>query len=192
MLHIASTAWKVSKYGVFSGYNIISLSCHEQVSLSKFLVLIQSECGKIRTRINSVFGYFSRNVVFAPGKQLTDTLIIFNFLLIFHLLISFTMEWPIIRAFFFSCLQPMLFIWSWVAAFISDCNRLSPELLLKLSFIFSNGAFIIHYLSQNQCPYLFYYFYRYSFNLILIFFVGLMKELLSWDSIFSFCCFELF
>ena len=105
-------------------------------------------------------------LVFAPGKQLTDTLVNLNFLLIMHLLMPFPMESPIIRAFLFSCLRSLLFIWSWVAAFTSDCNRLSPELLLKLSSIFSNGAYLLR--SQNQCHYLFYYFYRYSFYLILI------------------------
>ena len=82
-------------------------------------------------------------LVFAPGKQLTDTLVNLNFLLIIHLLIPFPMESPIIRAFLFSCLRPLLFIWSWVAAFTSDCNRLSPELLLKLSSIFSNSAYLL-------------------------------------------------
>ena len=47
------TAWKVSKYWVFSGPYFLAYG----VSLR-----IQSECGKIRTRKNSVFGHFSRSV----------------------------------------------------------------------------------------------------------------------------------
>ena len=50
------------------------------------------------------------SLVLAPGKQFTDTLVNFSFLLIFHFLIPFTMELPIIRAFFLSCLRSMLFI----------------------------------------------------------------------------------
>ena len=57
----------------------------------------------------SAFGFFFIggfvqcfiSLVFAPGKQLTDILLVnFNFLLIFHLLIPFTMESPIVRALF--------------------------------------------------------------------------------------------
>ena len=96
----------------------------------------------------------------SPGKQLTDiTLVNFNFLLIFHLLIPFTIESPIIRAFFFSCLRPLLF--DLEGRHISNCNSLSPELLLKLSSIFSKVH--IYYVSQNQCHCLFCYFYQFLF-----------------------------
>ena len=56
---IPYTAWKVSKYGVFSGpyFPIFRLNT-ERCGLS---LRIQSECGKIRTRKNSVFGHFSRS-----------------------------------------------------------------------------------------------------------------------------------
>ena len=50
---------KVSKYGVFSGPYFPAFGLNTEryfVSL-----LIQSECGKIRTRNNSVFGHFSSN-----------------------------------------------------------------------------------------------------------------------------------
>ena len=47
ILNINTTVWKVSKCGVISG----------KVSLR-----IHSECGKIRTRNNSVFGHFARSV----------------------------------------------------------------------------------------------------------------------------------
>ena len=42
-----------------------------------FLVRIQSECGKIRTRKNSVFGHFSRSeeVVYSP--RFSEHLVIF-------------------------------------------------------------------------------------------------------------------
>ena len=53
------TAWKVSKYGDFSGPYFPALGLNTEryfVSLH-----IQSECGKVRTRKNSVFGYISRS-----------------------------------------------------------------------------------------------------------------------------------
>ena len=54
-----STAWKVSKYGVFSGpyFPVFGLN-KERYSVS---LRIQSECGKIRTRRNSVFRHFLRS-----------------------------------------------------------------------------------------------------------------------------------
>ena len=54
------TAWKVSKYGVFSGlyFSAFGLNTGRYgVSLR-----IQAECGKIRARKNSVFGHFSGRV----------------------------------------------------------------------------------------------------------------------------------
>ena len=45
------TAWKVSEYGVFSGPYFPTFVLRYSM---------QSECGKIRTRKNSVFGHFSR------------------------------------------------------------------------------------------------------------------------------------
>ena len=57
-----STAWKVSKYGVFSDpyFPAFGLST-ERYSL---FLRIQSEYGKIRTTKNSVFGHFSHSAVF--------------------------------------------------------------------------------------------------------------------------------
>ena len=53
------TAWKVSKYGVFSGPYFPAFGLNtERYSIS---LRIQSKCGKIRTRKNSVFGHFSRS-----------------------------------------------------------------------------------------------------------------------------------
>ena len=55
----SDTAWKVSKNGVFSGPYFPSFGLKtERYEVS---LRIQSECGKIRTRKNSVFGYFSQN-----------------------------------------------------------------------------------------------------------------------------------
>ena len=56
---ILGTAWKVFKYGVFSSlyFPVFGLNM-ERYSVS---LRIQSECGKIRTRKNSVFGQFSRS-----------------------------------------------------------------------------------------------------------------------------------
>ena len=54
------TVWNVSKYGVFSGLYLPAFTLNTEkweVSLR-----IQSECGKIRTRKNFVFGHFSRSV----------------------------------------------------------------------------------------------------------------------------------
>ena len=56
--HVLNTAWKVSKYGVFSGPYFPAFGLNtERYGLS---LRIQSECGKIRTRKNSVVGHFSR------------------------------------------------------------------------------------------------------------------------------------
>ena len=55
-----TTAGKVSKYGVFSRPYIPVFGLNTEryaVSLG-----IQCECGKIRTRENSVLGHFSRSV----------------------------------------------------------------------------------------------------------------------------------
>ena len=53
------SAWNVSKYWVFSGpyYPAFGLNT-ERYGVS---LRIQSECGIIRSRKNSIFGYFSRS-----------------------------------------------------------------------------------------------------------------------------------
>ena len=52
--------WKVSKYGVFSGLYFPAFGLNtERYGVS---LRIQSECGKIQTRKNSVLGHFSRSV----------------------------------------------------------------------------------------------------------------------------------
>ena len=55
------TAWKVSKYGVFSGpyFPVFGLNTEYSVNLH-----VQSEYRNIWTRKNSVFGHFSRSVTF--------------------------------------------------------------------------------------------------------------------------------
>ena len=53
------TAWKVSRYGVFSGPYFLAFGLNtERYGVS---LRIQSECGKIRARKNSVFRHFSRS-----------------------------------------------------------------------------------------------------------------------------------
>ena len=54
------TAWKVSKYGVFSGPYFPVLELNTEIYAVN--LRIQPEYGKIRTRKNSVFGHFSRSV----------------------------------------------------------------------------------------------------------------------------------
>ena len=59
LFKIHFTAWKVSKYGVFSDPYFPAFGLNTEsygVSLG-----IQSECGKIRIRKNSVFGPFSHS-----------------------------------------------------------------------------------------------------------------------------------
>ena len=58
---VHDTAWKVSKYAVFSGPHFPAFALNtERYSVS---LRIQSECGKIRTRKNSVFRHFSHSVI---------------------------------------------------------------------------------------------------------------------------------
>ena len=54
------TAWKVSKYGVFSGPYLPVFALNTEIY--RVNLRIQSEYKKIRTRNNSVFGHFSRSV----------------------------------------------------------------------------------------------------------------------------------
>ena len=54
------TAWKVSKYGVFSDPYCPVFGVN---------LCIRSECRKTRTRKNSVFGHFSRSGHFFPYKH---------------------------------------------------------------------------------------------------------------------------
>ena len=59
MIMMLITAWKVSKDGVFSGSYFPTFELNtERYSVT---LRIQSECGKTRTRKNSVFAHFSRS-----------------------------------------------------------------------------------------------------------------------------------
>ena len=68
---LAYTAWKASKYGVFSGPYFSAFGLNTEIYFVNFRILsecgvnlrIQSEWVKIRTRKNSVFGNFSRSVI---------------------------------------------------------------------------------------------------------------------------------
>ena len=59
---IDCTAWKVSKYGIFSGpcFPVFGLN----TEIYSVYLHIQSKYRRIQTRENSVFGHFSRNADF--------------------------------------------------------------------------------------------------------------------------------
>ena len=54
---LETTAWKVSKYGVFSGPYFPVLGLNKEIYSVN--LCINSKCGKIQIRENSVFGHFS-------------------------------------------------------------------------------------------------------------------------------------
>ena len=58
---ISNTAWKVSKYGVFSGPYFPVFGLNMEICGVNYYNRIQSEYRKIWTRRNSVFGNFSRS-----------------------------------------------------------------------------------------------------------------------------------
>ena len=58
----STTAWKMSKYGVISGPYFPVFRLNTEICFVN--LRIQSEYRKIRTRNNSVFGHFSRCVLF--------------------------------------------------------------------------------------------------------------------------------
>ena len=60
------TAWKVSKYGVFSGPYFLVIGLNTEIYGVN--LYIQSEYRKIRTRKNSVFGHFSRSAIIFTFK----------------------------------------------------------------------------------------------------------------------------
>ena len=57
MISKLTTAWKVSKYAVFSGPYLCIRTEYG------YLLHIQSECRKIQARKNSIFGHFSRSAL---------------------------------------------------------------------------------------------------------------------------------
>ena len=60
------TAWRVSKYGVFSGPHFPAFGLNTDIYFVN--IRIQSEFWKIRTRENSVFGHFSRRAIFTKSS----------------------------------------------------------------------------------------------------------------------------
>ena len=58
------TAWKVSRYGYFSSpyFHVFGLNT-ERYEVYEVSLSIQSECGKIQARKNSVFGHISHSVM---------------------------------------------------------------------------------------------------------------------------------
>ena len=88
-LPIRDTEWKVSKYAATSGPQFPTFGLHTERYF--VFLLIQSECWKIRTRNNSVFGHFSLSVAylsaFSPnvgkyGPAITPHLVTFHALFI--------------------------------------------------------------------------------------------------------------
>ena len=57
--YVRNTARKVSKYGVFSGPYFLVFGLNMEIYFIN--LRIQSECRKIRTRKNAVFGHFLRS-----------------------------------------------------------------------------------------------------------------------------------
>ena len=63
---------KCVQHGVFSGpyFPVFGLNTERYEIPKRFeLLRIQSECGKIRTRKNFVFGHFSSSVDFADSRE---------------------------------------------------------------------------------------------------------------------------
>ena len=58
------TAWKLSKYGVFSGPQFLVFGLKTEIYFVN--LRIQSKYRKIRTRRNSLFEHFSRGVFYTP------------------------------------------------------------------------------------------------------------------------------
>ena len=74
------TARKVSRHGVFSGPYFPAFGLNkERYSVS---LRIQSECGKIRTRENSVFGHFSRSAQLSFSGFFCKFLLFFIFVIL--------------------------------------------------------------------------------------------------------------
>ena len=71
------TAWKASKYGIFSGpyFPVFGLN----TEIYEVNLRIQSEYRKLRTRRNSVFGHFSR-IVNHPCRSVISIKLLCNFI----------------------------------------------------------------------------------------------------------------
>ena len=75
--HFGSIAWKVSKYGVFSGSDFPVFGLNTEIYCVN--LRIQSEYRKIRTRKKSVFGHFSSSAYFTQCQVIRETFYIFLF-----------------------------------------------------------------------------------------------------------------
>ena len=85
------TAWKVSKYGVFSGLYFPAFRLNtERYSVS---LRIQSKCRKMRTRRNSLFGHFSRSVILMFRTILPSSAMLSR-KLSYIMLTRFEKSWP--------------------------------------------------------------------------------------------------
>ena len=85
------TAWKVSKYGVFSGLYFPAFRLNtERYSVS---LRIQSKCRKMRTRRNSLFGHFSHSVILMFRTILPSSAMLSR-KLSYIMLTRFEQSWP--------------------------------------------------------------------------------------------------
>ena len=91
------TVLKVSKYRVVSGPYFSAFGVNtERYEVS---LRIHSDCGKIRTRNNSVFGHFSRSAYYSMYQVLSVYAVILYYFNIFMVL-SFNMFWGLYGQFF--------------------------------------------------------------------------------------------
>ena len=85
------TAWKVPKYGVFSGLYFPAFRLNtERYSVS---LRIQSKCRKMRTRRNSLFGHFSHSVILMFRTILPSSAMLSR-KLSYIMLTKFEQSWP--------------------------------------------------------------------------------------------------
>ena len=85
------TAWKVSKYGVFSGLYFPAFRLNtERYSVS---LRIQSKCRKMRTRRNSLFGHFSHSFILMFRTILPSSAMLSR-KLSYIMLTRFEQSWP--------------------------------------------------------------------------------------------------
>ena len=122
--NVKSAAWKVPEYGVFAGlYFPIFWLNTETYGVN---LRIQSKCGKMRTRKNSVFGHLSRSDCTA-----------------WKLAVNFPSNWADLKIveIFFCCVIIIMFIMfiinvtvnGWQCQYPSLCHRDSSILLLSVT-----------------------------------------------------------
>ena len=112
------TAWKVSKYGFFSGPYFPAFELNTERYEVSFR--IQSECGKLRTRKNSVFGHISHSAaslgaffamintrgVFRTQSTTLATYLRYPVNYFFKKALSYTFGW-VLSTLFKTCLLPL-------------------------------------------------------------------------------------